>query len=220
LCCLAVKTGFMFGVNSSTYTPCHYQETMTDHEIAFVDNPYMKYDHQQHVNAVKSLRPKYATVLDVMSNDQLPQILDQAAEIAKYAENVIVIPKCDCVDSIPEQYMLGYAVPTSYGGTDLPYSAFNDRRVHLLGGAWGQQRHLIIESGMNIVSLDFNHCHKIAKEAGHYTDEFGRQYALRDTLPTFNRSPLYTCMALSFAGIRAGVDHAQQIMAVRQTSEN
>lgn len=214
LCCLAVKHGLVYGVNSSTYESCAYERSMRGHRVVFVDNPYRNYDHFKHLAVVKKLRPKYATAVDVMAPDDLPRILDQAAELAQYAENIIVIPKCDVFKDIPSHYVLGYAVPTSHGGTDLPYSAFQGHRVHLLGGSWQQQRDLILNSGMNVVSFDNNHINKIAKD-GWYVDNVGREFRLKDTLPMFNRTPWYTCMCLSFAGIRAGVDDAQRTLSVR-----
>lgn len=214
LCCLAVKTGLLFGVNSQTYKPCCYEQLMPGHRVAFVDNPFRNYNHYKHVSLVAKLKPKYATAMDIMRPGDLPRILDEAAEIAEHTENIIVIPKCDVINDIPANYVLGYAVPTSHGGTALPYTAFGDRPVHLLGGSWQQQRQLILESGMNVVSLDNNHINKIAKN-GWYVDYLGRQFSLANTLPTFKRSPWYTCMTLSFAAIRAGVDDAERIISVR-----
>lgn len=208
LCCLAVKCGLMYGVNSGTYTPCHYETTMKGHAVAFVDNPFRDYNHQKHVDVVAKLQPKYATAMDVLVPEDLPRILDEAAEISEHAERVIVIPKCDVINKIPPEYVLGYAVPTSHGGTTLPCSAFEDRDVHLLGGSWHQQRELILNSGMNVISLDNNHINKIAKD-GWYTDHIGREFQLKDTLPIFKRAPWYICMCLSFSAIRSGIDNVQ-----------
>lgn len=206
LCCLAVKHGFGYGLNSGHATTCLYatQTTtrrMPEHRVMFVDNDFKHYDHQQHLAVVKQFRPKYATVQDVMLKSDLDRILDYAEELTQFAENVMLIPKADCIDQIPEKFMLGYAVPTSYGGTTLPYSAFGNRRVHLLGGAWQQQLHLIKSSGMNIVSLDFNHCHKMAKH-GIFNDGNGYEYKLHDCMPHFSDNPYYTCLCLSLAAIR------------------
>lgn len=214
LCCVAAQMGFGYGFNSGSFKACPYHATMEGHEVLFIDNDYKQYDHAKHLDVVAQFNPKYATVLDIERVQDIDKILRFAEDIAKFTENVIVIPKVDCIAEIPEQHMLGYAVPTSYGGTDLHPSAFGNRHVHLLGGSWSQQRDLLLGSGMNIVSLDFNHAHKLAKEYGMYNDALGFEYKLSDTLPGFNRKPYFTAMTLSFAGIRTGLDNVQNTLTL------
>lgn len=200
-CCFGVAHGFGYGVNSNHKSVCLYTATNPAHRVLFVDNDFKKYDHAKHLNFVAQHQPKYATVQDIMAFNQLEQTLVWAEELAQYSEKVIVIPKVDCIADIPEQYVLGYAVETSYGGTDLPYSVFGNRPVHLLGGAWRQQRDIIRNSRMNIVSLDFNHICKIAR-GGLFNDRFGLvDYRLSDAMPSFSHRPLHTCLALSLAAI-------------------
>ncbi len=155
-CCLAVKAGFLYGIQSARHTverprTCGNMSVFRElHNVQFVDNDYFKYDHEHHVAIVEKFKPKYATVMDVMTRAQcekagieyapLEQVLDWAEEVGQYAQNVIVIPKYDCIDEIPEKFMLGYSVPTSHGGTPLPPEMFLGRRVHLLGGSWKSQR--------------------------------------------------------------------------------
>ena len=205
LCCMAVQYGFGYGFNSSSYKLCCAQGTMPGHRVLFIDNDYQHYDHAKHLEVVALFRPKYATALDIERSGQVDRVLQQAEELAQYAERIIVIPKIDCLAEIPERFVLGYSVPTSYGATDLDITVFGKRPVHLLGGSWRQQRALLRE--MNVVSLDFNHAHKIAR-SGLYTDLNGYEYRLRDTLPGFNHRPYVMSMMLSFAAIRSGIDHA------------
>jgi hypothetical protein len=137
------------------------------HDITFVDNEYFQYDHKHHVSIVAACKPKYATVMDVMTEEQcdadgieyrsFSQIMEWADEIADHAENVIVIPKYDCLDQIPERFVLGYSIPTSHGGTPVPLEAFKGRRVHLLGGSWKWQRNAVLQLGDSVVSLDNNY---------------------------------------------------------------
>lgn len=224
LCCLAVKHGFGYGLNSSRASRlCLYAQSdrMREHRVCFVDNEFKRYDHARHLEVVARLRPKYATVIDVMSREQcaaynaryytLDQILRYAEELKPHCDHVMVIPKIDCVADIPPEYMLGYSTPTSYGGTDLPYSAFAGRPVHVLGGAWQQIRDAI--RAMNVVSFDIAHIHKIAK-AGLFVDGYGHQYRLAEVMPSFSHNPLYTCMALSFAAIRAELNRIEHHAAV------
>ena len=144
-----------------------------DKHIVFIDNEFKGYDHSAHVAAVKLLQPKYATTRDVMNRGQcdaagidfypLEAILDMAAEVEQYAQRVVLIPKYDCVDDIPERFMLGYSVPSSYGGTPLPLEAFQGRDTHLLGGSWKLQRKALSVLGKSVVSLDNNMVMKVAQ---------------------------------------------------------
>jgi hypothetical protein len=167
-CCLATHMGWLYGIQSgSGVCPCAQPGTL--HRVAFVDNDFKNYDHARHLATVAEHRPKYATVRDVMSAKQceqagitfypLGQILDWADELAAYAEHVIVVPKYDCLDEIPDRLMLGYSVPTSYGGTPLPIQAFAGRRVHLLGGNPEMQMQYYRAIADSVVSLDNNQMH-------------------------------------------------------------
>ena len=165
-CCIAVVAGLSHGkMSGSSIQPCN---TMFGgrHKLIFVDNDFHDYNHQVHLDFVKEHRPKYATARDVMTKEQcreagvdyysLEQILEMGEELNEYAENVIVIPKYDCIDDIPAKYMLGYSIPTSYGGTPLPLGAFEGRNVHLLGGSWQQQRNALELLGDDVKSADNN----------------------------------------------------------------
>lgn len=147
-------------------------------ELMFIDNEWHGYDHAEHVAAVAEFRPKYATTRDVMTKAQceesdvefltFEQILDQAAEIAEHTENVIVIPKHDIIDKIPEtigkaRVVLGYSVPSSYGQTEILPERFAGRPVHLLGGPWSKQRALLALLKDDVVSIDNNQILKISQ---------------------------------------------------------
>lgn len=84
-----------------------------------------------------------------------------AAEVAEHTDNVILIPKYDCLDKLPEtiggkRVVLGYSVPSSYGGTMLAPAMFKGRPVHLLGGPWEMQRGMLLQLAEDVVSLDNN----------------------------------------------------------------
>lgn len=145
--------------------------------IVFMDNEWHDYNHADHVEAVAAVRPKYATVRDIVTKEQasaegvayydLSQTLAMAEEVAPYVENVILIPKFDCLDRLPEtiggkRVVLGYSVRSSYGGTPMPAAMFAGRPVHLLGGSWKRQRRLLELLGTDVVSLDHNQLLKVA----------------------------------------------------------
>jgi hypothetical protein len=163
--------GWLIGANSSKWTNA-WKDKIPAAWVSFVDNDFYDYDHAVHMRCVKHNTPKYATVRDFMTEAQcakagityysFDEVLDMAAEIAGYAENVIIIPKVDVLDSIPRQYMLGFSVPSSYGGTPIPLARFAHRRVHLLGGSWQTQRAYMTRLGAACESIDLNHHWKVA----------------------------------------------------------
>ena len=70
-----------------------------------------------------------------------------------------VVPKCPLLESklnesIPEDFLLGFSVPTRYGGTTLSPSDAFQRPVHLLGGRPDIQRRLA--QVMPVFRLDTN----------------------------------------------------------------
>jgi len=167
-CCLATHMGFLYGIQSPS-EPCPCATPGTLHDVAFIDNTFKKYSHQRHLEWVKRFRPKYCTVRDIMTRQQceeagieyydMDQVLSWASDLEQYAQNVIVIPKYDCLKDIPERFMLGYSVPTTYGGTPLPIELFRGRRVHLLGGNPEVQIAYYQKLPESVVSLDNNQMH-------------------------------------------------------------
>jgi hypothetical protein len=171
---ISTAMGFAPGIISRAVSP-RYLEVIKvlSLDINFVDNEFKDYDHQHHVSAVRSLSPRYATVRDIMTKKQcetaeieyysFDDILDMASEVNDYAENVIIIPKYDCLDKIPDKFMLGYSIPTAYGATPIDIKKFRGRRVHLLGGNWKRQRNALGLLGESVVSLDNNHLMNIGR---------------------------------------------------------
>ena len=95
---------------------------------------------------------------DIEDASALPDIIREASELKKYAKNVIVVPKDCALENrlealIPSEFLLGYSVPTRYGGTKIPTSSFR-RPVHLLGGRPDIQRSLA--NFMPVMSFDCN----------------------------------------------------------------
>ena len=228
-CCLAVQAGLKYGINSAHYRLCPYTYELTGrHEVAFIDNEYSKYDHAVHLAAVEKFRPRYATVRDIMTPNQcaaagieyypLEQVLDWAEELSAHAQNVIVIPKYDCVDRIPAKFMLGYSVPTSHGGTPLSVDVFRGRRVHLLGGSWKAQLAHMAALGDDVVSVDNNSVELVASRFGQYCDPQGNTQAIHESLahsPRLN-NVRYAALALSFGFIAAAVNELYAGSAVSE----
>lgn len=206
-CCQAVKLGFLYGFQSSK-RPCLYAERMQGHEVQFIDNDYFRYDHARHLEAVARYRPKYATVRDVMTKEQceaagiayydLDTILRWAEEIGEYAEHVIVIPKYDCLDEIPERYILGYSIPTSHGGTPLPIERFFGRRIHLLGGSPRDQFRYYKMAEPYVVSIDHNYVHKLS-QYGQVWNLTGSHTDVRDLVGGEVASFYFIAMSINLA---------------------
>lgn len=126
--------------------------------IGFLDIDWKNYNFTRHLKVTKEWRPFMTVAKDVERRNDINRTLDQAWELSLYCEHVVIIPKdmglVDELDSvIPDDFLLGYSVPTRYGGTRIPAVAFK-RPVHLLGGRPDVQRKLA--DIMPVFSLDCN----------------------------------------------------------------
>ena len=124
----------------------------------FLDIDWKRYSFTNHMKAAKRYRPLLTVARDIESLDNLKCILGEAEQLSEHAKYVIVVPKdiefIGKIESlIPKHYILGYSVPTKYGGTKLDPGEFL-RPVHLLGGRPDVQRRLAEK--MNVVSVDCN----------------------------------------------------------------
>lgn len=124
----------------------------------FLDIDWKNYDYSRHIDACALKKPKITIARDVECIFELDKILREAEELSKYAELVAIVPKDPQLNGrltelIPEQFVLGYSVPTKYGGTEVNISSF-ERPVHLLGGRPDVQRKLA--DSLKVFSLDCN----------------------------------------------------------------
>ena len=230
-CCIAIRAGFKFGIQSSKNTiqaVCRMHD-MPGHQVTFVDNNYFSYDHDIHMAVVKHFKPNYATTRDIITRQQcqdgkipyysLEQILDWAAEVEQYAQNVILIPKYDCMDKIPPRYMLGYSVPTSHGGTPLPVEMFKGWRVHLLGGSWKAQLAHMAALGDDVVSVDNNYIQKMANY-GQFNYPDGSTGALTELLgEPWLTNPREVAFAFSVGAVHTKINeiHAGSMVIVPES---
>lgn len=99
-------------------------------------------------------------MLDWERPDQLSEVLAWAETIAPFVARIVVIPKVPGeVHRVPGEVrgrpvVLGYSVPTSYGGTACGVWEFAGRPVHLLGGS--PQAQLRLRRYLRVVSADGN----------------------------------------------------------------
>ena len=134
--------------------------------LYFADQDWKRPDRARYVTALAQHRPHVATVLDWERDEQLPEVLAWAEEIAPLVERIIIIPKViGGVPRIPprvggREVVLGYSVPTRYAGTSVPPWEFGRRPVHLLGGSPAAQMNAA--HYLNVVSADGNYIKKMA----------------------------------------------------------
>lgn len=188
---IAKQAGWLPGVR---YT--HLRDTTTFERIGFLDIDWKRYDFDKHIRAVKALRPLITVAHDVESIDQLPLVLKQAQTLAEYSKYVVLVPKDHAIMSglytkIPKEYLLGYSVPTRYGGTSIPPHLF-ERPVHLLGGRPDVQRQLA--DLMPVVSFDCNRFTLDARYGDYFDGEIfrphpsgGYENCIIDSISNINR---------------------------------
>lgn len=128
-------------------------------QVGFLDIDWKNYDFRRHLEAVKKVSPTLTVAEDIADIENTRRTIDQAYELSRYSRYVIVVPKdmrfLDRLDElIPKEFLIGYSVPTKYGGTALPLEAFGNRPIHLLGGRPDIQRELA--ESLNVVSIDTN----------------------------------------------------------------
>lgn len=158
---IALRYNFEYG--------CQMPTALPSFPLFFADQDWKEPDRTGYMRALAKYKPNVATVLDLERPDQFDEVMSWAAEAAQYVrETVIVIPKFQgSVEMIPEtingkKIVLGYSVPTSFGGTSLPITAFGRRPVHLLGGR--PQKQMSLAGRCNTVSADANMMSRMANE--------------------------------------------------------
>ncbi len=148
---LAVEAGWLYGAKLPSTV---YQR------VYFADQDWKKPDRAAYMKALSEHRPEVATVLDYEREWQWGEVLSWAEEAAQYVRKVVVIPKVpDTIADIPAQIggadvILGYSIPTTFGGTPCPMWEFRGRPVHLLGGS--PQKQMRLFQYLDVVSADGN----------------------------------------------------------------
>lgn len=128
----------------------------------FVDQDWKKPNKERYMACLAEHKPRFATVLDLEQNDQLPEVLAWAEEAAQYlTEAVLIIPKVQgIIAGLPrviggKQVRLAYSVPTRYGGSSLPLWDFIGWPIHLLGGR--PEKQMELAKYLNVASVDGNY---------------------------------------------------------------
>lgn len=153
-------------------------------EVYFADQDWRTPNKSAYIQALAHHRPSLATVLDWEREEQLPEVLAWAEEVAQHVrEAVILIPKVvGGIASLPRQIngkrvILGYSVPTSYGGSPVPLWEHAGWPVHLLGGSPQEQLRLWCQLSpiADVVSVDGNMAGQQARRGRTWRAQRGRK---------------------------------------------
>jgi hypothetical protein len=202
---IAIEAGFLYGsrLPATVYGP-----------VYFADQHYTKPDRAAYMRALAEHQPQMATVLDWERPEQLAEVLGWAEEAAQWCESVVIIPKVmGGIGQLPravggKRVILGYSVPTSYGGTLLPIWEFSGWPIHLLGGSPQMQMRLWYQMGgcCEIVSADGNMANLQAHKGRFWAaqkSEKGHWRQLSSTGDTERRDANARAFALSCQNIAA-----------------
>jgi Family of unknown function (DUF6610) len=150
---IAISHGWLPGAR---YT--NLRDVRRFRKLGFLDIDWKRYDFVRHLEATTIARPLMTVACDVEHRRDLKRVIDQAYRLSEFSKYVVVVPKDRLLetkldDLIPPEFLLGFSVPTRYGGTKLSPHAFK-RPVHLLGGRPDVQRALA--ELMPVFSIDAN----------------------------------------------------------------
>lgn len=130
------------------------------HEVEFLDIHWEDPQPDDLLAATMRHRPRYVVAGDYDGNNY-SEINERAAELRRYAENVIVVPHDPGeVEHVPEWAVVGYSSPTQYAGTDAPVWEYRGRDVHILGGTLDQIQEIYAHLADSVVSIDTNSHHR------------------------------------------------------------
>lgn len=150
------------------------------HSPYFTDQDWKKPNREKYVAAVSIYTPSMATVLDWEREAQLPEVLEWAEAVVPYTQSVVLIPKVHGgIARLPrtiggKRVILGFSVPTSFGGTQVSVAEFRSWPIHLLGGSPKAQHEYyrkLTAHGAEIVSADGNMASKMAIRFRRYWED-------------------------------------------------
>ena len=171
ICCTGGNRRFTkiikeYGFKYGAQLPCNVES-----DLYFADQDWKNPKASEYFSQVALYRPKMATVLDLERPEQMNEVMEWALIVSRTVEQLVIIPKYNgAIEKIPreingKEVILGYSVPSLYGGTTVPRSEFKGWPVHLLGGEPFLQRgirSLLEHEGAKVVSMDCNYIQKMA----------------------------------------------------------
>lgn len=153
---IAIESGFLYGAQVPGKV---YYNTF------FLDQDWKNPQRGSYIEKVKERLPYMATVIDIETEETKRLALEWAEEIAGYVNKIVIIPK---IKYLPPEtiggkdVVIGYSVPTRYGGTPVPFDFFSERKCHLLGGSPHKQMEIFMKYPDSVYSIDGNYHQKMA----------------------------------------------------------
>lgn len=135
--------------------------------VDFLDMNWNDPDPDKLIQCAEEHQPKYVVAGDYLRDENnIDKVNNRASQLRGIADNVIVVPKSrGDIQHIPEWCVVGYSVPTEYGGTDIPLREYTTlpNQIHVLGGTPHRQFEIVGHLWLdNVCSIDGNSIHKAA----------------------------------------------------------
>lgn len=200
---LAVNVGIHYGMQFPAKSKPKFP-------VFFADQNWKKPDKNKYVDWISEYQPKIATVLDIERTNQLDEAMSWGEDISRYVESIVLIPKVNgIIKELPREIngkrvLLGYSIPTTHGGTDVPVEEFSGWDVHLLGGNPKKQLNMYdTMAGVDgrVVSVD---CNYISMKATNFCAVWTRKLIrnrqwmdLQDIIGRKVEDGMYTAFTLS-----------------------
>lgn len=181
---IALKHGFKCGAQlpGTIYHDLYFSDLHPDNPP-----PMDKY-----MALLEKHKPYMATVMDWCEGREFSDVMQWADVASQFVQEVIIIPKI--IGSIPQipnmingkLIRLGFSIPTTHGGTELPVWEFGKRPVHLLGGSPQEQlKHMRY---LNVKSADGNYTMGEANKRNQFFVNGTAKYAKNRYFPQLQES--------------------------------
>lgn len=140
----AYDLGYTTGVRED-YTLQQATKRNLNVPVGMLDNDFMDPDVERWISIFEKYQPDVGVIADAFSREEAREYVTVAEELhTRFPDSeLIIVPKCDCFDLIPEWLVLGYAAGggNTEGQADLHPRSFSEigdwrgQRVHVLGGS-------------------------------------------------------------------------------------
>jgi hypothetical protein len=116
---IAISHGWLPGAR---YT--NLRDVRRFQKLGFLDIDWKRYDFVKHLEITSIARPIMTVACDVEHRRDLKRVVDQAYRLMEFSRYVVVVPKDRLLESklgnsIPAEFLLGFSVPTRYGGARM-----------------------------------------------------------------------------------------------------
>lgn len=159
---VADQLGFRIGTRADQYETNRVDKMLDEGiDVDFVDNNFEDPDRDRICDIVERVSPTYVVLPDIYSSSSVEGVVEFGELLStEYGVTPIVVPKCEFdFTEVPDSWLMGFSVPSGYGGTDIQINQFDTHRVHLLGGSPRNQikyANVALEADVKVYSVDGN----------------------------------------------------------------